>query len=235
MEEITDLIHYYLTVMSKTMQLQQLFSKWQQNWPAGERFYEDGIINEDLFETMPTDKKLLFIAKEPNASNHSEIEGVMSFVKEWSSDTPPGYPFALRIAEWATGIISDFPDFDSIHESRMGNLKKIAFMNVKKIGGSGVAENLKIHDFATRYSANIQKQIGIIAPDIIVLSISFDKKIRALLFPGANWKSSGYSTDVALWNNTRIIDFYHPSSRNAPAASYALLKAVCTSKTFKEL
>ena len=79
------------------------------------------------------------------------------------------------------------------------------------------------------------KQINIINPDIIIWCQKHWVGMRNQLFEGAVWKDCGYIIPVGLWQNKKIIDFYHPSSRNAPAASYSLLQNVVQSKSFQKL
>jgi len=80
----------------------------------------------------------------------------------------------------------------------------------------------------------IHQEIGIIEPEIIILGISW-KKIRTELFPKLEWKNSGYDVAIAKYKKSKIIDFYHPSSRNAPSAAYSLLQNIIRSKQYKEL
>lgn len=110
-------------------------------------------------------------------------------------------------------------------------------MNIKKSGGKGIVESSSaIYDVAKEQHAFIQKEIAIIELDIIILSLSHEQRLRTLLFPEvSNWKNSGYGIEIARSNGQRIIDFYHPSSRNVPAASYCLLKGVMEGEAFRNL
>ncbi len=218
---------------TKTNQLNELFAKWKTEFTFSENdFYTDGVINETEYEHSK--KKLLFIAKEPNASNHQkEID--RSFVTEWN-ETRPDYNFACRIAEWAYGILNDFPTYDDKPEDIQVQLKNIAFMNVKKSGGKGSIEIYKdFLEIIKNQKDFIQREIEIIDPDIIILSLSQDKHVRNILFPGINWKPSGYTNKIAKWRNKKIIDFYHPSSRNVGAAAYSLLQNIINGDAFKNL
>ena len=50
--------------------------------------------------------------------------------------------------------------------------------------------------------------------------------LRERLFPHVVWRASGYAVDIGDWEGRKLIDFYHPSARNAPAAAYCLLEKV---------
>jgi hypothetical protein len=219
--------------LQKTLAIKKVLSELKsQDYFKDKTFYEDGIINEEQFELNPTGKKVLFIAKEPNSTNHEKLE-VSSFITEWN-EMAPNYPFAKRIAEWAYGIINDFPEFCRL-PTDVSYLKKIAFMNVKKLGGGGIADNTAIYQVVKTQREYLCRQIEIIGADLIILCTSFHKEIRQSLFTDCNWVNSGYGVEIAKWNESMIIDFYHPSSRNVPAALYSLLQNVIRSNAFNKL
>jgi hypothetical protein len=219
--------------MTKTECINQLCKQWKTifNFKEGD-FYADGIINEELYNRSPAGKKLLFITKEPNATNH-EKNPDRSFITEWNNENP-AYPFAQRIAEWTYGVFNDFPPFDEIPHNKNQFLRHIAFMNVKKSGGKGLAIHQDIYTVARQQRELINKQISIIEPEIIITGLS-SEKVRNTLWPNVEWKTCGYSVLVGRNNNAKIIDFYHPSCRAAPAATYSLLQNVIRSNSFKNL
>ncbi len=158
--------------MTKTEKLTDLFDRWKSEFYPNEDFYKDGIINEDFFKNAK--KKILFITKEPNAINHDKNED-RSFVTEWNT-TMPTYPFSHRIAEWTYGILNEFPVYAEAAKNAMKEdmLKKIAFMNLKKTGGTG---NSALHTFSDlmkdkKHLEFIHKQIEIIEPEIIILGLA---------------------------------------------------------------
>lgn len=207
---------------TKTTLLNNLFEKWENNIPQYQgKFVKDGINNEELFEAAPT--KVLFIAKEPN--NSSQTPG--DFREWWKEDLI--YSFSLRIAEWSYGILNDFPQYDEIISNpncRLIAMQQIAFMNIKKIGGLGNSEYNGILEHLQNNFSYIHEEIEIISPDLIITGTSYDR-LRNALFPDVTWVKSGYNLCIGRFKNSKIIDFYHPSSRNAPAASYSLLQTVC--------
>jgi len=221
--------------MSKMEQLRQLFDDWRKTCKSPQNdFYEDGIINESLYESCAPGHKILVIAKEPNAANHDQ-NGDLSFVTEWDN-RKADYTFARVIAQWVYGIFHDFPPFDELQKDNIvENLRKISFMNVKKTGGRGSAVRDDIYDLVCTHKNFITKEIEIIDPDIIILGLSFDKKIIHQIFGPCDWQNSGYSIKAAKFGSSRVIDFYHPSSRNVPAASYSLLQNIVRSAAFMRL
>lgn len=212
------------------------FTAWKAKHFQGITFYEDGIINVEEYNRQNT--KLLVIAKEPNGSNHKEDNGHMSFCEEWNGKKPT-YGFALRIAEWAVGMLDNFPVFSSITpEMKYAHLKKIAFMNVKKSKGTGKTEDIKgLNALVLEQIDFIRTQIYTMNPDVVILCLSHSESLRNLLFPDAKekWVNSGYEVMIAKSGHRKLIDFYHPSSRNVAAAAYCLLKNVVQSEAYQKL
>ena len=216
-----------------TEKLNELFKKWEDHIEEYQgKFVRDGIINED--EWVKTNPKVLFIAKEANQYGNQTTG---DFRVDWKNNDS-NYPFAYRIAEWSFGILNNFPVFNNIspkspyyHEL----LQKISFLNIKKTGGIGNSNGVIIGQHFDRNQKFLLKEIELINPDIIILSLSFNTYIREKIFGDIEWQPSGYDINVARWKNARLIDFYHPSSRNGPGASYSLLQNVVQSKVFRGL
>lgn len=211
---------------TKNQQLDDLFTTWQKR--LNENIVKDGIISEKEFDKAP--KKVLFITKEPN--NPKKDAG--DFRKWWKDKIK--YTFSIRIAEWSHGIMEGFPPYDDIKRSDQLKLKalhKVAFMNIKKVGGTGNSEYASIFDHSKKYKDLILEEIKIIAPEIIILGVSW-KSIRKELF-GDGWKDSGYDIAIKKFNGAKLIDYYHPSSRTGTSATYSLLQNIINSTAFKTL
>lgn len=222
-------------MMTKAKQLERLFAQWKKEVPLfrTEHFYTDGIIDEKTFEQNPAGKKVLFIAKEPNAGKWDQA-GTRSFLDEWNREPPPSYPFAQRLSEWAYGIIHDFPPYESIEE-KLSYLKRIAFMNVKKSGGGAFTDNKEMYRVVKPQCVFILREVDIIQPDIIVAGISFAESLIEDIFGKVEFISSGYNVQIGRYKNAKVINFYHPSGRNVPAAMYCLLQQVVQSEAFRGL
>ena len=154
--------------MTKSKQLDILFQQWESGIPGYKNlFVKDGIINEKIWnETSP---KILFIAKEPN---HYENPRAGDFRQDWTKGDSK-YPFAYRIAEWSFGILEGFKEFREIeYQDHIYDifLQKIAFMNVKKLGGgsSTIHKDLLTHVETEGHLEYLRKQIEIIDADIII-------------------------------------------------------------------
>ena len=100
-------------------------------------------------------------------------------------------------------------------------------MNAKKFGGGGSSEENRINEYIRRDFDYINLLVDIIDPEIIIIGISWASTVN-LLFPDIDWKQSGYGIEIGRHNEAKAIDFYHPSSRNSPSASYSLVIEYCT-------
>ena len=123
---------------SKTELLDSLFNEWERSKPEYQgKFVKDGIIDETLF--TKAQPKIHFIAKEPN--NPKQEPG--DYRDDWKHIASTAYILAYRIAEWSYGLLNNFPPFDNIWKDKgyfvFDSIQSIAFMNIRKSGGSGGA------------------------------------------------------------------------------------------------
>lgn len=215
---------------TKTEQINQLFDEWEEkiNGYKG-KFIKDGIIDENLYKKASP--KILFIAKEANDPNQTSWD-----FREWWKQKLV-YAFSFRIAEWSYGLLNNFPQYDTIWANKgiaHNAIQYISFMNIKKTGGSGSSKYVQILEHLKMNYNFLHQQINIISPDIIITGTSREE-LRNNLFPDVNWVNSGYDIAIGRYKNSKVVDFYHPSSRTAPAASYSLLQNIINSDQFKKL
>ena len=215
---------------TKTERLNRLFKEWEENVSGYKgKFIKDGIINEPFYISAP--QKILFIAKEPNDPDQESWD----FREWWNKEVK--YPFSYHIAEWSYGLLNNFPPYDTIRATEnaaLNAVKQIAFMNIKKIGGRGNSSCEEMMEHLRQNHKYVLEEIGIINPEIIITGLSWED-LRTELFGNLEWQDSGYEIAIARFNNAKVLDFYHPSSRNAPAAAYSLLQNVVRSENFKRL
>lgn len=227
--------------MERTQALDDHFAKWrQQTRNAIKTFHADGIIHEPTYAKAKV--KLCYLMKEPNNPPKDDFGAKFDF-REWWRDQPIKGTFTARIAEWSYGILNDFPTYDAIWTMDEGRAvqevrKSIALVNVKKTGGAG---STKFDTYMRALGASdkqqailaelVREELRIIAPDVIIMGLTWEP-LRKLLFPDVQWQPTGYTVEVGQWEGRTLIDFYHPSARNAPAAAYCLLEKVMESAAF---
>lgn len=220
-------------MLTKTEQLNNLFVEWEDAVPEYKgKFIKDGILNETKYNSAKY--KILFLMKEPN--NREQMPGDF---REWWEDSI-SHAFPKRIAEWSYGLLNNFPPFDEIMDkSKLAHhaIQHIALANIKKSGGGGTSEFEAIEKHLNLNQDFLHREIKIINPDIIILGTSW-QNLRNQIFPKSKikeWHKSGYDTAIGKQGSIKVIDFYHPSSRNAPAAAYSLLQNIVRSEIFKSL
>lgn len=230
--------------MTKTLELNIHFAKWrQQTRTKVNTFHADGIIDELTYSKAKV--KLCFLMKEPNNPAKDDFGAKFDF-REWWRDEPIKGAFTARIAEWSYGILNGFPAYDDVRKTDEGDAiqevrKAIALVNVKKSGGRGSSDPKEfLHALGASAEQRailaelVREELRIIAPDVVVMGLTWPK-LRDLLFPNVEWNKSGYAVEVGKWEGRTLIDFYHPSSRSAPAGAYCLLEKVMRSAAFLNL
>ena len=216
--------------MAITDELNALFERWQEEFPEHRgKLVKDGVINEKLY--LLQNPKVLFIAKEPNDPGQSGGD----FREWWSKEVK--YSFSHRISEWAFGLFNGFPQLDVLPD---GNVKRveifqsIAFMNLKKTGGSATTRISELEAVVSKERQLIQDEIDIINPQIIIGGIG-NQSLWSIIFPGIEFIKTGFDISVAKHKSIKIIDYYHPSYRVPRAMSYCLLGRVYQSDVFQKL
>lgn len=199
--------------MSKTEQLSALFKEWRSsNSLYGDSFAEDGIVNEDLWDKAA--KKILFLLKDTNGYK-GDFRGAVDSIP-WP-----------EIGYWSYGLEhslnSSFPDFSIAADQYRDACRGVAVVNIKKSPGKGSADAKEIERFATRDREFIEKEIGIISPDIIVSGGVFDicKGIW-----GSAEKISERVYKFSRFRDSIFIDFVHPRVRVATDVPYYALMVV---------
>ncbi|MGM9641735.1 MAG: hypothetical protein ACI3XI_00865 [Eubacteriales bacterium] len=140
----------------------ELFSKWksEQQYPS---FISDGVFDEECYNRQ--DIKILFVLKEANWEN-----GTVDLCKYLLSEESSGYWKTWNnIARWTKAILDggDYPEYISCADKTFW-LKKIAFLNLKKKGGTSKAKDKEIQEYATRDKKFLLQQIELYYPDIII-------------------------------------------------------------------
>jgi hypothetical protein len=185
----------------------------------------DGITDPKQYEGQP--HKILFICKEHNHLNGGYNSGD---VREWwaSKKGNVQYNFSHRISEWAYGIAKDFPAYETVeHCHKEQALRNIAFINVKKVWGDASADAKVIWKYTEASKVLLQKQIKEINPTIIIACFRYDY-LTKLLFEFDSMNTAPHGFSYRMWNESLVINFFHPSSRKNKEFLYNTFKEVVT-------
>lgn len=199
----------------------ELFQEWKEK-RGYQYFIKDGVFNEPVW--VQENRKILFVLKEANWENDNED------LCEWLlSETSPTYWKTWNnIARWAKALLEggEYPAKVSKSDKTYW-LKRVAFLNLKKVGGNAVAENETIRAYAISDASFIKRQILLYKPDIIICCGRGNGKNADLLYEEIlkdNWRSEwkatiyGYNyfyTELESDRRIPIVSFYHPQMRGS--------------------
>ena len=195
-------------------ELEELFYEWKENYSKkGLDFIKDGIPCPEVFEKEK--QKVLFILKEANDKNSNDQLPSYSEYASGEKDNFKNKGIKIRLAEM----------YKVITDQKLSNaeaIKRIAFLNLKKVGGESVSTPSNISKFASEDRNSIIREINIINPDFIVCCGCFSIFYKHFILgkksaDKSNWRKyvNHLSTNVVLWKSEnkeiKIIDMYHPS------------------------
>lgn len=216
----------------KNKQIDELFAEtWKKHYS---NVFLDGILCEEDFDAAPL--RILCLAKEVNWHKGGNMR--CAWVKNLCQS---GQRFEPPLSRWAYGILNGFPPYERIdEEGRLAAFKSIAIVNVKKTAGGPTSSDKVIVESAEQWRVQLQRQIEIIGPEVIV-SGNVPHPALLVLFPKLELKPSGCfkpphnkrHVHVGRWHDYRVIDFRHPS--RAPHRAYGVLREVFQSAVFKAL
>lgn len=205
--------------------LNSLFKDWKEKAVhKGEVFISDGIVDESKWHAEDN-KKILFVLKEAYGGDENWS------LTDWLSSLDEYPKIWKRVIEWTYGIhyttethIEAYSPY--IYDKNKGLIKNIAVLNLKKSRGKPRSNYEDIRKYARDDRSEIQEQIKIISPDIIVCGSTFsilneevyDNKICS----GDSDKCDNwfYYTNELTGKNTLVIDYYHPAVQWAALANY---------------
>lgn len=198
----------------------KLFSKWRIERKY-KYFISDGIMDE--VEWNKQAYKILFVLKEANWENGDEdlckfllSEKSSSYWKTWNN-----------VARWTKALIEqgEYPRYVSKSDKSYW-LRKIAVMNLKKVGGSSIADDALIREYAENDKVYLKEQIELYNPDIIICCGRGTGKNADILHDivfdlsqVSEWKEpitkQQYNYFVATISGKQVpvVSFYHPQMR----------------------
>lgn len=198
----------------------ELFSRWKAERGYKE-FISDGILDET--EWSKQEYKILFVLKEANWEN-----GNVDLCEFLLSECSPSYWKTWNnVARWTKALLvqGEYPRYLSKSDKSYW-LRKVAAINLKKVGGNAVAEDKIIREYAEKDKAYLKEQIELYSPDIIVCCGRGTGKNADILHDivfdvsqVSEWKEpitkEKYNYFIAIINDKQVpvVSFYHPQMR----------------------
>jgi hypothetical protein len=177
----------------------------------------DGIVHHESYNNA--EKKILWILKEPNSANDLsswDMRGaILNDLKSASGIENRFQSTFTKIVYVTNGILKNkyWEELLDITDdpNMIDELKKIAYINVKKTAGFALAKPAEIKDYYIRSKEILLEQINTINPDILIFGKTFNLFKDDLFVPELN----NYGTCKAIsYNNKIYIDAYHPACRS---------------------
>ncbi|MBO5371277.1 MAG: hypothetical protein J6A75_01005 [Lachnospiraceae bacterium] len=200
---------------------QELFREWkeQQGYPY---FISDGLMDESEWNQQKC--KILFVLKEANweGANADLCEFLLSeksseYWKTWNN-----------IARWTKAVLEGGDYQKSVSKADKSYwIRKIAAMNLKKVGGDSVAEDDTIRSYAQRDKSYLKRQITLYEPDIIICCGRGEGKNADILHDivfdldeVSEWKEpilqyNYFLLSLGKKKNIPVVSFYHPQMRGS--------------------
>lgn len=154
---------------TKSHQLDKLFERWVNSYPTRQRhgFHRDGIVDEDAYRLQAD--RVLFVLLEPNsrAGRYDRFYG--DDLRRIFREENLNKELNVNLAIWTRALLDQKTDY--IRPSANGTadqIRRIAILNLKKIGGSGKADYEAISIQAWQDRDFIRKEVRIISPTVVV-------------------------------------------------------------------
>ena len=197
-----------------------LFKRWQQE-RGYDTFITDGAPCPEQFAKEKT--KITFVLKEPHAFEEDGLD--MRHLVDWYGGDSKNPNTWNNLTYWTQAILEDVDFSANISiEDRIRWLKRISFLNLKKVGGKSSATSAEIWDYAKDDAVYIYEQLSIYKPDIIVCCGLLGNKAVAdclaeLVFDYKGDWQHRKEGDFFCWfytqlpekiGQTAVLNFYHP-------------------------
>lgn len=202
-------------------QEQELFTKWKAE-QGYTYFIPDGVFDEDAWNQQKC--KILFVLKEANWENGAE--DLCEFLL--SEASPTYWKTWNNVARWTKALLEggEYP----YHVSKADKsywLRKVAFINLKKVGGDAVAEDKVIMEYAKRDAKYLYDQIKLYTPDLVICCGRGTGKnadiLHDIVLPQSQvseWQEPVKEYNYFLYTPDEkkkipVLSFYHPQIRGS--------------------
>ncbi len=200
-------------------ELQQLFDRWEGSLPEQDRlgFHRDGPVDADQFGRERD--RIVYVLLEPNSKGGA-------YDHYWGADLR--WVFGCeRLAKsvnynlglWTTALLDGETSPQKPTALWAENqLRRVAVMNMKKVGGSGAADHMAIAIHAWRDRAFIREQIRLMAPTLVVTCGAHANSLfRWVMKDALDSENSG--DEVTREAGLAILPGNHPSLRPTHAGA----------------
>jgi hypothetical protein len=198
--------------VKRTRQLDDLFETWIETYPEEQRsvFHRDGIIDEAKFESQAY--RVLFVLLEPNSKDGRYDRYSGWDLRKVFGEEKLKKELHFNLAIWTRALLDGAtnyirPSANTAEEQ----IRRIALINLKKIGGSGKADYEAISIHAWKDREFIREEVRIISPTVVVTCGNTAHRLFGWVM-----KDDPYAKipdAVLLYDGITVLPANHPSLR----------------------
>ena len=205
----------------------ELFAEWK-TVPGVEHsmFIKDGVVDPDTYLEMKP--KVMFLAREP----HWEKPGVYDDMRRYLNEGVD-WPRWHVIARWTRALTTSehvpWTDVDDEANRDFKNkeLRKIAFVNIKKQGGGASVKREELIAYTKACGDLVKRQIEMYKPDVIVCTGTIWLLERFIL-PHTVREARRWTENDVVWFPLKdwpcaVIEMLHFTARKAHKEMYERL------------
>ena len=178
-----------------------------------EETIHDGVVDQESYSSA--EKKILWILKEPHSDNDLtswDMRGAISNDLRTVKGIKKGWDKTFTSIVYVTNGILKNKSWEEIpfinkEPQIIDELKKIAYINVKKTAGSAKTKPSVLKDYYVRSKEILLEQIETIDPDILIFGGTFYLFKDDLGLPELNFYDSCNALKV---NNKIYVNAFHP-------------------------
>lgn len=190
--------------------LNDFLEEWCESYAEEERsrFNRDGIVDEDCY--LRQTHRILYVCPEPNGGKNGQYVGCD--LREILRCRCSGMPFDKNLIRWTRVLLDGETEFFDPCSDDSWHVRRVAVINLKKLCGGGIADRPAIEKHAWESREFIRRQVGIIAPTLVVTcGDPANKFYRQIVFDDRLLEVPARS--VWEYKGVRVLPAYHPSCR----------------------
>lgn len=187
--------------------------EYKDNFKEG---YREGIIDDKEFSALNSDKRILWILKEPNTASFTPscFKSYSTFKKQKTS-----YTFKL-IAKCSYYLIEGVYTEDDRKLAEI--MKRIAIINIKKTPGGKSTNQNNLKEFYSKHKELIKNQIKLIDPTVIIVANEMKLFVKDLNLTNCGDNNIDYiftekgekgRRRTFKFKNKLFISSYHPNAK----------------------
>lgn len=211
--------------MTKSEQISLLMDEWENKHIKKNytRFIRDGIVCEERWDKQNSPRVCFFLKEAYTSEEGYDLTTALYNTTPWT--------MWKKVAIWTQAIHNAFDDTGYEYDEKVLRSKEkevidsISIVNVKKSNGEHESKYDDLKKYAEEDKEEIRRQLEIINPEIIVCGNN-SSLLKVVLGDELNDKDT-WDNMIAMWNDTLVIDYYHPAVHYPNRVNYYAIYSIC--------